>query len=309
MRRTVSMFTCLVGLAFAATAGVNDVQPSPILNLNAGVSYELIDSIRQGRVQVDTLFTMFTEEDQKHLPVRIDQRFTPLCAAAHGKRARQVKELIELGADVNAYCIDHRYVTNALQLAYGNVALQGKETDITRALKGAGAEVSAAWRDWAGNDRTLTDYREAEARGQGWEALKMLGSIAFQVAKGASGMGSIDARTAGALLVSSSKAVSASYQDDLARRPEDPELKRLIASLRTTPVDKNIHAFFPAAAEGQAWCAGVAPQELLIATLKKAGARLQNMVPCRCDPAPANAEGSVAVCGIAYADAPAAPRR
>ena len=45
------------------------------------------------------MFTVFTEEDQKHLPVRIDLKFTPLCAAAHGNRLKAVTELLALGAD------------------------------------------------------------------------------------------------------------------------------------------------------------------------------------------------------------------
>ncbi|MFG6415251.1 hypothetical protein ACG02S_15245 [Roseateles sp. DC23W] len=312
MRLTPATAALLAALSFAlpaARAGVNDIKPSPILNLNAGVSDELIDGIRAGRVPIETRFVMFTEEDQLHLPRRIDQRFTALCAAAHGGRAKAVKALIQLGADVNAPCIHFGWVTNPLQLAYQLPSLQGRETEVTTTLKTAGAQVSAAWRDMAANERALAAYRDAERRRQAMENLRMLGSIAYQVVKQAgSAGGSLNARTGGELLVTASKSVAASYQDELARRPDDPELLRMLAALQSTPVTKTVHAFFGSAAEGQAWCAGVQPQEMLITALQQAGARLQNMIPCRCDAVPPSAAsaptGAAAVCGIAYADAP-----
>jgi hypothetical protein len=306
MRYILASFLLLVTLTVAphtVWAGLNDIKPSPILNLNAGVSFELIDSIRAGQVPIETRFTMFTEEDQKHLPQRIDMRFTALCAAAHGGRLNAVKELIALGADVNGPCIHFKWVTNPLQLAYQLPALQGKETEITIALKAAGAQVSAAWRDWAANDKAMTAYRDAAQRRQVMENLRLLGTIAYQIAQTA-GVSSLNAKSGGDLLVSATQSVAAGYQDELSRRPEDPEMVRMLASLRSTPVNKNVHAFFGTLDEGKAWCAGVQPQELVIDALLKAGTRLQNMIPCRCDPAPPAAENAKAVCGIAYADAP-----
>ncbi len=287
-----------------AVAGVNDIKPSPILNLNAGVSYELIDDIRSGKVPVDAMFTLFTEEDQKHLPVRIDLRFTPLCAAAHGNRTQAVKDLIALGANVNAHCIDNRYVSNPLQLAYGHIGAQNRDTEVIRTLKAAGARVSSAWTDWDANDKAMTAYRDAESRRNAMENLKLLGSIALQVAKGAASAGSVDARSLGNLMISSARNTAAAAQDEFARRGDDPELIRVLESIRKTPLTKDVHAFFKSQDEGKGWCTGIQPQQMVVDALAAAKTTLQNMVPCRCEQAQANPEGMPAVCGIAYADAP-----
>lgn len=300
-------FAVAAGLLFTilhssnCLAGPSDVKPSPILNLNAGISFELIDDIRAGKVPVNAMFTMFTEEDQKHLPVRIDLKFTPLCAAAHGNRLKAVTELIALGADPNAACIDHRYVSNPLQLAYGHISAQSKDTEVIRTLKAVGARVSSAWTDWDANNRAMTAYRDAEDRRNAMENARMVGSIAFQVFKVAA-TGSTDARSLGNLLISSATGKAAAAQDEFARRPDDPELMRLLESIRRTPLTKNVHAFFNSMDEGKGWCATTQPQQLVIDELAKARATLENMVPCRCEQAKENLAGMPLVCGIAYAD-------
>jgi hypothetical protein len=298
----------------SAVAGVNDIKPSPILGLVNGISFELIDSVRAKQMPVETMLTVFSEEDQKHLPMRVDQYFTPLCAAAFmgsdesigKKKLLAVKELIALGADVNAPCIDQKYILRPLELAYGSAGNQKKDTDLTRALKESGAEVSTAWKNFAFNDQVRTAYRSEESRRQAVENLRLLGSIAKQVIGNAvsSGMAS-DARTSGTLLVNAADGVSAPYQDELARRSDDPALVRMLESLRTTPADKNVHAFFQVESEGRAWCATLQPQQLVIDALKKSNARLENMIPCRCEKAPANIYSSMPfICGVMYADSP-----
>ena len=134
-------FTMVASLLWAtlhgpiSLAGPNDVKPSPILNLNAGISFELIDDIKAGKVPVDAMFTVFTEEDQKHLPVRIDLKFTPLCAAAHGNRLKAVTELLALGASVTVVARDcERKVSS--EAALSEVALAYWSRTRSRPLAG-----------------------------------------------------------------------------------------------------------------------------------------------------------------------------
>lgn len=311
------LFGCVVFSVFHgsyAAAGVNDIKPTPILGLVNGISFELIDSVRAKQMPVETMLTVFSEEDQKNLPMRIDQYFTPLCAAAFmgsderlgKKKVLAVKELIALGADVNAPCIDQRYILRPLELAYGNAGNQKKDTELTRALKESGAEVSTAWKNWAFNDQAMTSYRSEESRRQAMENLRLMGSIATQIIENAASSGlSGDARTSGALLVNPVNGVSAIYQDDLARRSDDPALVRMLESLRRTPTNKNVHAFFQVESEGRAWCTTLQPQQLVIDALKKSNTRLENMIPCRCEKTPSNMNSSMPfICGVMYADSP-----
>lgn len=307
MKRSVFM-TCLMinwiasqGLVFA---GVNDIKPSPILNLIAGISFELIDSIKSGQVPLNGLITVFTEEDRKNVPVLPEERFTPLCAAAHGKQLSAIKQLVAIGADVNSMCVNGSEITNPLQLAYGTYAQLGKETDITKALQSAGAKVFDGWIELDRTTKALTEYRDAESRKQALENLQSLASIAFQVAKTVGTAGLSDGKALGNVVIENTKSVSLQEQAEAAAQPENPGASKLREAIKQTPLTKNIHRFFQDEGSGKAWCTGAQTPERLIEVLQASNAVLVQMKSCRCEKTQPQTAAQPYVCGITYADKP-----
>lgn len=290
----------------AVYAGPADIKPTPILNLQAGISDELIVSIRKGEVQVDDLITVFSEEEQKNLPIRIDQRFTPLCAASSGRNVKAIKQLIELGADVNAMCINNGIITNPLELAYRVFSQQETENEATKLLKSNGAKISDAWAESYEIQKNAMESLAEERRKTAAENLKILAEIFIQLSQSAISQkmsvgGSLDASNLSRELVSTTSAISKKRLQEQQGAEVVPLKDIASSSFHRIPFTHFKRKFFSDLESGQAWCSSFLPTEQLIATLKSMKATLVKMNRCTCAKAGADVATLPYVCGIPYA--------
>lgn len=290
---------------FTALAGPADIKPSPILNLQAGISDELIVAIRKGETKINDLIIVFTEDDQKNLPVRIDQKFSPLCAAAAGRNMSGIKQLVELGADVNSMCVNNWYINTPLELAYRNPALMEKDNEATAFLKRNGAKVSDGWIEINTMRKNLARRMEEEAKKNATENLMALGKLAAVMAKAAiggnlSGMPMNPTRLANTLIGAAQSIGEERQQASIAELQEKKEENPILSEFKFAPYTHSHREYFSELEAGKAWCSGTKQVERLIDILRSTNAALGKMRPCGCVAASAQEKSRSYVCGIPY---------
>jgi hypothetical protein len=297
------LLSCMAVLAYAGPA---DIRPTPLLNLQAGISDELIVSIRKGETKIDELITVFSEDEQKNLPVRIEQKFTPLCAAASGRNVKAIKQLIELGANVNGMCINMGIITNPLELAYRVMGQQETENEASQLLKSNGAAISDDWVESYQLQKMLKQRMDEYASKIAAENAKILGNIFLQIALNAvsqkilfSSFGDVN-QLSGDLI---------STTLDVAKERESQEIEVVALNEKTaafvdkTPFTHSTRQYFAELKAGQAWCSSYLPAEQLIFVINSLNATLVKMNRCSCAKSTAVAMLPF-VCGIPYAYKP-----
>lgn len=304
---TSAISFCMASMACAGTA---DIKPTPLLNLQAGISDELLVSIRKGETGIDDLITVYSEAEQKNLPVRIDLKFTPLCAAAAGRNVAAIKQLIELGANVNSLCINMGMITNPLELAFRVMGQQETENEASSLLKSAGAEISGDWVESYQLQKTLKLRMDESARKNAIENAKILGEIFLQIAQSAISQkilynSMFDANTLATKLISTTLNVSEEREQQALQEQQAAEVVPLNAEtaafVHKTPFTHATRKYFPEPEAGKAWCSSFQPTEQLIFIMKSMNATLVKMNRCTCAQTSADVSGLPYVCGIPYA--------
>lgn len=309
-----SISAILIIYLIISNTAVAQTDRSPLYEAFRGEPDRLLSSIRSGAISVNDLLP-FTASDVKAFSMFKDAKLTPMCAAAYNIFAstpaisvNTIKQLIDLGGDVNSLCIYSGNLFNPLQFAYSLMPGKNRvESEATLFLKAKGAILPEQWIQFDELEKIADAsfaQNEIEASKQARANLSILAGMALKIAGSVAknsnlSLGSQNSTGIARDLISSAVNTSNGSTNHLSE-----ESQKIIGSIINKdlpmPMTHSLKKYFSNLSEGAAWCAGTTQLERLILILKSKNAVLDGMNGCVCRPSEAKTPGNSYLCGIEY---------